>query len=167
MKRYFPLLVVALGLMMGSCGVKRSQATYDFASKVLTANYDGTYVIRVHVKARNAAIAYFTDGRRKAVHEVIFDGIEPGSNGISRLEPLCYDKNALAKHEDFFNAFFSDNGDWSKFASLKDKRTATLKWERNGQQMVETITVTVDRAKLKKYLQQAGIIPQESLYQLQ
>jgi len=166
MKRYFPILLMALVILGSSCGTKRSQASYNYESKVMSSNYDGSYVIRVFVRARNASIA-FTDGQRKAVEEVIFDGVAPASEGISRLDPLCFDKNARAKHEDFFNTFFADKGEWTKFASLKDKRTATTHYERDGKQMLERVTVTVKRAELKKYLQEAGIIPQEYLYQLQ
>lgn len=159
------LMAVAMIAMMASCGSYKSQAHYDAKSKVISANYDGSYVIRVQVKARNAAIA-FDDGQRKAVQEVIFDGVESGSNGVAALQPLCFDKNARVKHEDYFNAFFADKGDWQKYCSLKDKRTATTKYERNGEQMVEMVTVTVKRSELKTRLQADGIIPTENIYEL-
>lgn len=164
-KCYYYLLLIVVAMLGVACGPQRSQASYDFASKVLSTNYDGSYVIRVFVRARNASIA-FTDGQRKVVDEVIFSGVAPASDGVSRLEPLCMDKNARAKNEDFFNAFFADKGDWQKFASLEDKRTGTTHYERDGKQMLERLTVTVKRAELKKYLQDAGIIPVENLYQL-
>ncbi len=159
------LICAILVIVAAGCGVKRSQSSYDYESKVLSANYDGTYAIRVFVRARNAAIA-FTDGQRKAVEEVIFKGVAAGSNGVSRLEPLCYDMNARAKNEDYFNAFFQDGGEWTKYASLKDKRTGTTHYQRNGKQMLEDVTVSVDRANLQKKLQEDGIIPQQNLYQL-
>jgi hypothetical protein len=154
----FSLLIAALAMIFVGCGSKRSQAYYDAPSQVLSANYDGSYVIRVQVRARNASLA-FTDGQRKAVQEVIFDGVKAGSNGISDLKPLCFDKNAREKYEDYWNAFFQDNGAWTQFANLQDKRTATTRYERDGRQMVETVTVTVLRAELKKKLQEDGIIP--------
>lgn len=158
-------ICVAIATLMGACGAQKSQASYDFPSKVLSANEDGTYVIRTQVRARNAAIA-FTDAQRKVVKEVIFKGVQAGSNGISDLKPLCFDMNAEAKYEDYFNAFFSDHGAWRQFASLKDKRTATTTYARNGKQMVETVTVTVNRAELKRQLQADGIIPAQNMYEL-
>jgi hypothetical protein len=152
------LLIAVIAMIFVGCGPKRSQAYYDAPSKVLSANYDGSYVIRVQVRARNAAIA-FTDGQRKAVQEVIFDGVKAGSNGISDLKPLCFDLNAREKYEDYWNAFFQDNGEWTNYASLKDKRTTTTRYQRDGRQMIETVTVTVMRAELKKKLQEDGIIP--------
>lgn len=150
-------------MLFAGCGAKRSQAYYEKPSQVLSANYDGSYVIRVQVRARNAAIA-FTDGQRKAVEEVIFSGVKAGSNGISDLKPLCFDLNAREKYEDYFNVFFQDKGEWTKYASLKDKRTNTTRYQRDGRQMVESVTVTVDRAGLKKRLQEDHIIPMEGRY---
>ena len=157
------LFIALVGMLFIGCGPKRSQAYYDAPSKVLSANYDGSYVIRVQVRARNAAIA-FTDGQRKAVKEVIFSGVKAGSNGISDLKPLCFDKNAQEKYEDYWNVFFQDNGDWTQFASLKDKRLTTTRYQRDGRQMIETVTVTVMRAELKKKLQEDGIIPMGGRY---
>lgn len=156
---YVILLTLLAGmLMMSSCGVKRSQAYYDQATQVLSANYDGSYVLRVPVRARNAAVG-FADAKRQAVHDVIFKGAQAASNGISDLKPLVFDKNAQEKHEDYFNAFFEDNGAWTKYCSLQDRRTNTSSFERTNTQMVQTVTVTVDRAGLKRRLQADGIIP--------
>jgi len=167
MKRNIVFLLMAAAIMatLVGCGAYKSQAHYDQKSKVISANYDGSYVIRVQVKARNAAIA-FDDAQRKAVQEVIFDGVESGSNGVAALQPLCFDKNARVKHETYFNAFFVDKGDWTKYCSLKDKRTATTTYERNGEQMVQMVTVTVNRSELKARLQADEIIPKENIYEL-
>ena len=157
MKR-ISLFIAVTAMILAGCGPKRSQAYYDAPSQVLSANYDGSYVIRTQVRARNAAIA-FTDGQRKAVQEVIFDGAKAANNGVSDLKPLCFDKNAREKYEDYWNAFFQDNGEWTNYASLKDKRTTTTRYQRDGRQMIETVTVTVMRAELKQKLQEDGIIP--------
>lgn len=163
MKKFSLFIAVVAAMLFAGCGAKRSQAYYEKPSQVLSANYDGSYVIRVQVRARNAAIA-FTDGQRKAVEEVIFSGVKAGSNGISDLKPLCFDLNAREKYEDYFNVFFQDKGEWTKYASLKDKRTNTTRYQRDGRQMVESVTVTVDRAGLKKRLQEDHIIPMEGRY---
>ena len=161
-KLSFIIAVVAMVLFAG-CGPRRSQAYYEKPSVVMSANYDGSYVIRVQVRAKDAVLA-FTDGQRKAVEEVIFTGVKAGSNGISDLKPLCFDLNAREKHEDYFNAFFADEGAWTQFANLKDKRVGSTRYQRDGRQMVESVTVTVDRAGLKKKLQADGIIPMEGRY---
>lgn len=153
------IAAIAILLLLAGCGAKRSQAAYDFKSKVLSTNYDGTYVIRTQVRARNAAIA-FTDAQRKVVQEVIFDGVDAGSNGVEALKPILFDMNARRKHEDYFAAFFRDGGDWTKYASLADKRTGTTTYKRNGVQSIETVTVTVDRKALRERLIADGILEQ-------
>lgn len=163
MKKYSLIIAVFAAIFFASCGPKRSQAYYENPSRVLSTNYDGSYVIRVQVRARNAAIA-FTDGQRKAVEEVIFKGVVAGSNGISDLKPLCFDMNAREKHEQYFRAFFMDEGPWTNYASLKDKRTGTTRYQRDGRQMVETVTVSVDRDGLRDRLIADGIIPPEGRY---
>ena len=161
-KLSFLLAVVALTLFAG-CGPKRSQAYYDQPSVVMSAEYNGTYIIRVQVRAKDAVVA-FTEAQRKVVKELIFDGIKAGNAGVSDLKPLCFDKNAQEKEEDYWNAFFSDNGPWKQFTSYKERRVVTTKYERDGRQMIETGTVTADRAGLKKKLQEDGIIPMEGRY---
>lgn len=152
------LTMLAGMLVMSSCGVKRSQAYYDQSTQVLSANYDGSYVLRVQVRARNAAVG-FADAKRQAVRDVIFKGAKAASNGISDLKPLVFDMNAQEKYEDYFNAFFEDKGAWNNYCSLQDRRTNTSSFERTNTQMVQTVTVTVDRAGLKRRLQADGIIP--------
>lgn len=163
MKKLSFLLAAAALMLLAGCGTKRSQAYYAAPSQVLSANYDGTYVIRTQVRARNAAIA-FTDAQRKAMVEVIFDGVRAGNSAVQDLKPLCLDLNGREKHEEYFQVFFKDKGEWTKYAGLQDKRTTTTHYQRDGRQMVETVTVTIDRAGLKKKLQEDGIIPAEGRY---
>jgi hypothetical protein len=163
MKKLSFLIAVAALVLFAGCGAKRSQAYYDAPSKVLSANFDGSYVIRVQVRSRDAVTA-FDDALRKAVKEVIFDGVKSGNNGISDLQPLCFNPNAHEKYEDYWNAFFSDEGPWKQFANYQDRRAVTTRYERDGRQMVETGTVTVFRAALKKKLQEDGIIPKEGRF---
>ena len=154
---FISLLSCMVVLALIGCGAKKSQAAYDFKSKVLSTNYDGTYVIRTQVRARNAAIA-FTDAQRKAVQEVIFDGVDAASNGVEALKPILFDMNARHKYEDYFAEFFRDGGEWTKYASLADKRTGTTTYKRNGVQSIETVTVTVDRKALRERLIADGIL---------
>jgi hypothetical protein len=145
------------------CGSKRSQAYYAAPSQLLSTNYDGSYVIRTQVRSRTAVTA-FTDAQRKAMEEVIFDGVKSGVEGLADLKPLCFDLNAREKHEEYFQVFFSDKGPWTQFASLKDKRPGSTRYQRNGVQMVQTVTVSIDRSGLKRKLQADGIIPAEGRY---
>ena len=163
MKRLPIVLAVLAAIVLAGCGVKRSQAYYDQPSVVLSANYDGSYVIRVQVRSRNAPMS-FADAQRKAVKEVIFNGVKAGSNGMSDLKPLCFDLNAQEKYEDYFNVFFQDKGEWENYVNIKGQRILTNDYQRTISQTVSTMKVTVDRAALKKKLQADGIIPAEGRY---
>ena len=163
MKRLPIVLAVLAAIVLAGCGVKRSQAYYDQPSVVLSANYDGSYVIRVQVRSRNAPMS-FADAQRKAVKEVIFSGVKAGSNGMSDLKPLCFDLNAQEKYEDYFNVFFQDKGEWENYVNIKGQRILTNDYQRTISQTVSTMNVTVDRAALKKKLQADGIIPAEGRY---
>ena len=99
---YIALCTIILSFI--GCGAKRSQAYYNQPSVVLSAHMDGTYVIRVQVRAKDAVVA-FSEAQRKVVKEIIFDGIRAGNAGVSDLKPLCFDKNAREKYEDYWNAF--------------------------------------------------------------
>ena len=163
MKKFSFIIAAFAMICLASCGTKSSQAYYDAPSQLLSSNYDGTFVIRTQVRARNAAIA-FTDAQRKVVQEVIFDGIQSAHSGTEGLKPLCFDKNAKEKHEDYFRVFFQDNGPWKKYVDLRDKRTTTTRYQRDGRQMIETVTVSIDRAALKDRLVADGIIPPGGRY---
>ena len=163
MKKFSLLIAVTAMILFSGCGARRSQAFYNMPSQLLSANYDGSYVIRVQVRAKDGVVA-FKEAKRKAVQEVIFDGVKAANQGVEDLKPLCFDMNAREKYEEYWNAFFSDEGPWQEYASYKDRRVVTTRYERDGRQMIETGTVTVDRAGLKKKLQEDGIIPAEGRY---
>ena len=164
MKRNLLYIVLCtLVLSLASCGAKRSQAFYDQPSRVLSADFNGTYVVRTQVRSKDAVTAFY-DAQRKVVKEIIFDGIQAANNGVSDLKPLCLDMNAQEKYEDYWNAFFSDGGPWKQFTNYSKRRVVITRYERDGRQMIETGTVTVDRAGIKKKLQEDGIIPKEGRY---
>ncbi len=158
MKRLSSILLAVLLVVLAGCGARKSQAYYDAKSKVLSANFDGTYVIRTQVRARNAAIGLFHDAMRKAMQEVIFDGVEAASSGVQPLKPLLFDMNARDKYEDYFNAFFQDKGEWTNYCSLQDKRTGSTRYNRTVAQSVDWVTVTINRAALKQKLIEDGIL---------
>ena len=163
MKKLSYIIAVFAVICLSGCGARRSQAYYDQPSQVMSATAEGTYIIRVQVRAKDAVVA-FKEAQRKVVREVIFDGVKSANSGISDLKPLCFDMNAREKHEDYWNAFFSDEGPWKQFTSYKDRRATSTRYERDGRLMVETGTVTVNRAGIKKKLQEDGIIPREGRY---
>lgn len=158
MKKYLFILASAVvALLFAACGAHRSQAYYDYESKVIQAHGDGSYVIRAWGRGRNAAHKYEV-AQKQALQDVIFSGVQAQSSNIEHLKPLCYDMNAREKYEDYFNAFFAEKGPWKQFIAMKDRRTFTTNRSRTDAQTLGQVTVTVYRADLKRKLQEDGII---------
>ncbi len=151
-------LIPLLGLM--GCGVKSSQAYYSYDSKIISSEKDGTYNIRACGRGRNAVVAY-EEAKKQAVYDVVFNGVVSGNGQINSLRPLMTDMNAKEKYEDYFNAFFADKGAYAQFASLKDRRILSSDWNRNKMQVLAQVSVTVDRAALKKKLIEDNILKTE------
>lgn len=151
-------LIPLLGLM--GCGVKSSQAYYSYDSKIISSEKDGTYNIRACGRGRNAVVAY-EEAKKQAVYDVVFNGVVSGNSQINSLRPLMTDMNAKEKYEDYFNAFFADKGAYAQFASLKDRRILSSDWNRNKMQVLAQVSVTVDRAALKKKLIEDNILKTE------
>lgn len=151
-------LIPLLGLI--GCGVKSSQAYYSYDSKIISSEKDGTYNIRACGRGRNAVVAY-EEAKKQAVYDVVFNGVVSGNGQINSLRPLMTDMNAKEKYEDYFNAFFADKGAYAQFASLKDRRILSSDWNRNKMQVLAQVSVTVDRAALKKKLIEDNILKTE------
>ncbi len=160
MKRllYFSILLIAMTL--AGCGVRSLQAFYNYESKIISTELDGSYNIRAFGRARNAVTAY-DEARKQAVYDMLFNGIQSGNSRVSDLRPLMLEVNAKEKYEDYFNVFFSDGGAYRDFTSLHDTRIITERWHNNRLQVVVQVSITVDRKALKQKLINDNILKTE------
>ena len=105
---------------------------------------------------RDVKIEYtgLRDGE-KLYEEVLFKGITAGDTECSAY-PIVDAPNARQKHEDYFNKFFKDSGNFKKYVDEVDKDL------RNSFQGAGTqtwgIVVQIDRNALKKRMQKDKII---------
>lgn len=160
MKRASLLIaVVGIALLLTSCYANKkhtSEAFYSNKCEYLNTELDGSMTLRAYGQGRNRIDARH-QARKNAVYQVIFEGVYvPNNAAMSR--PLVYEANAHQKYEDFFNDFFTDGGDYTKFVNKKDKKDDTNEKSWGGAQTKISTTVTVERSKLKTYLKQQGII---------
>ncbi|MBQ0096757.1 MAG: hypothetical protein KBS53_03785 [Bacteroidales bacterium] len=153
------LLFFALAIcVFASCHVSyNATAAYsDSPTKFLKLEGDGSITVRASARGRNYKDSWEQAGKR-AVRDIIFKGVDvPGNAFMSK--PLVTEVNAEEKYQDFFNAFFTDNGDYSKFVSDVDRRAASSVETKADAMVKHTITVRVLRAELRHYLVQNGII---------
>lgn len=158
MKRFFGIAVIAiLAIVAAGCGAQKSQAYYDYDSKIIAAHGDGSYTIRAWGRSRNATMSYDA-AQKQALEDVLFKGVRAQSGNLTDLKPLVLEVNARERYEDYFNAFFSDEKNWKPFVSMKDRRTMTSNYKRTDAQTLAQVTVLVYRNELKKKLQNDGIL---------
>lgn len=161
MKKIMNIVLVAMLLLTAGCGSRKSQAYYDYKSKVIGTELDGSYTIRAWGRARNAADAY-VQARKQAVYDVVFNEIQVETGTMAStsgvLRPLLMELNAKQKYEDYFNAFFADKGEFENYCSLKEKRVLSTNYSKTDAQTVAQVTVCVFRSQLKQKLIDDNII---------
>ncbi|MCQ2152934.1 MAG: hypothetical protein MJY70_07810 [Bacteroidales bacterium] len=156
MKRilFFALILCTLS----ACHVSyNATATYSgSATKFMKVEGDGSITVRVSAQGKNYNDAW-EQAEKKAVREAIFKGIEVPNNAYMS-KPLITEVNAEEKYEQFFNVFFMDKGDYSKFVSSEDRRGASTVETKADAMVKQTITVRILRAELKQYLIDHNVI---------
>lgn len=159
MKSYLYIIVsgLMLSICMGGCKSARQidsvYANHSFETKCLSCN-GWQQTVRAWGKGKNKNDALL-NCRRKALEDVLFNGITLGSKECLR-KPLIAEANALKKHKEFFNEFFSDKGEWRRFATeIQSGRSRVVSKDKNVENW-ET-SVSIDLRALSDYLRQNGL----------
>lgn len=155
--RKFLFILVCVATLSGCYTQKPTSVSsyYEAEPEFLNTEYDGAITMRTYGQGKNNRDAH-TQALKNALYVVLFKGVK--SNEPSTMRPLVPEANARDKHEAFFNKFFSDGGPYTRFVSLKDMARNSDVKEYNAIQMKKTLTVTIDKPKLKKYLIKNKII---------
>lgn len=149
-------VMVALAVVLTGCGVTRSTSFYDHKPQLIRSEMDGSCVIRVSAKDRNAAKSML-EARKMAVYEVVFNGVPSATATVNSLKPLILEVNAKDKYQGWFNNFIS-SGEYKKYISVEDKRVASTDFFRNQQRVQCVTNVTVYVPALKDKLREDNII---------
>lgn len=162
MKKIYAIItaVIATALAVTSCHVSKNAVSTAFPSAVQfqKLEMDGSITVRAAGQGRNYRDA-LDQADKLAVKELLFKGINiPGNAFMSK--PLITEVNAEEKYQDFFNVFFTDGGDYLKFVSAEDKRTASTVETKSDNMVKMTATVRVLRAELKQYLIEHNVLKQ-------
>lgn len=127
-----------------------SQAIYTRPSvKCIGVELDGSQTLRVLGYGKNRSDAK-EQAMKNAVWAILFDGIRDGVAGCN-MRPLLTEVNAHERHEDYFNAFFSDDGEYKKYVTLKDTKThsANIMKDKVGYSYEMTIRVLCPQLKTR------------------
>ena len=148
-KILFSLLAVAL-CMPAFAGLRQKQADRDtnqFRYEIECAGnaIQGTYLVKVWTYSKKASVAE-NQCRKNAVHGVIFKGYGGG---------MASNPGAETQHKEYFDSFFSNGGEFQKYASIVEGTTETVKV---GREYKVGVVVSVRKDDLRKALEAAGII---------
>lgn len=138
-----------------------TSAYYDYEAECLGVELDGSQTLRVWGVGRNKKDAV-EQAKKNAVRIVLFKGIQSGLKGCN-TRPVVSEVNAEEKYEEYFNIFFMDGGEYSKYISMKDeKRTSLFKKDKEKEKsqhfLKYGITVRVLRNELKKRMENDNIL---------
>ena len=167
MKPLHHTLLLGLTLSLGtglsltsltSCrsSAKTTQVYAPHFVECMGVEHDGSQTLRVNGTGRNKADAV-EQAKKNAVREVIFKGITHGQQGC-QTRPILSEVNAEERHEDYFNRFFADGGDYANYVTLDDERHRSRDREKAQTFVSRTLTVRVLRPQLKARLQADGLL---------
>lgn len=161
------LILVFISLLaVSSYGQRRAKRIADEDTKnwryeiqCLSVASEGSYIVKIFSFSKNKNVA-IEQSQKNAVHAVIFRGIPQNEIGCVRQPPLARHPNLEEKNRDFFELFFSENGDYKKFVTLTtDGAIAPEDRMRVGKKEYKIgLIVSVDIAGLRNELEAAGVI---------
>ncbi len=154
MKKIFTL--IGCILLLASCASSRSTTQMGPEMRFMGTQLDGSITMRVSAAGRNFSDAV-EQAKKYAVREIIFKGINVPDNTFMS-KPIVTGVNAEEKHQNFFNAFFADGGEYTGFVTSEDKRSGSNRRSKTNVQVRAQTTVRVLRVELKQYLMDNGII---------
>ncbi len=154
------LVVFIFPLFIGCSSPQKNIAgNYTYKTECLGLELDGSQTLKAWGNGRNRLDAV-EQAKKNAVNEVLFNGIYEGKQDCDK-RPLLLEVNARQNHDDYFNLFFADGGEYKNYVSLKDERIfQKVSRDRKGarESVTHGIVVRVLRSELKKKLIQDGII---------
>jgi hypothetical protein len=156
MKFVYTLMV----LLLISCSAqKKISGNYIFKTECIGIEMDGSQTLRAWGKGRNRFDAV-EQAKKNAVNDVLFKGIIDGDQSCEK-RPLVPEVNARQTYSNYFNLFFSDNGEYLKYISLKDEKIKDRIFRDKKiaeQGVVYAVTIRVLRAQLQQRLIKDGIL---------
>ncbi|MBQ8494093.1 MAG: hypothetical protein IJ464_07470 [Alistipes sp.] len=158
MKKIITLVAAVGAMFVVSCNqqVVTTESFHPVKCEFLNAEGDGSITLRAYGQGRHRGDA-IEQARKNAVREVMLVGVNvPGDALMSR--PLITEVNAEEKYAEFLRDFFTDDSDYKKFYTKRDRRHNSNEKHWSGTQMKISTTVRVLRSDLEQYLKDNGII---------
>lgn len=153
------LVVVAL---MTLSGCRSQKEVNPMVGAVTTApvgmaySSDGTLTLRAWGKGATKEAAV-ENAMKEALSELLFNGIKSGPGAEMFRYPLLTDVNARERFSSYFEPFFSDGGEYTKFVREYSANSQLLKTG-GGNLKGYGVVIVIDVSALKKQLRTDGLI---------
>ena len=152
------LMAVFFGTQTVNAAAKKKAnkdtAAWRYEIEYARTGGQGMLVVKVWSYAKKPAVA-IEQGKKNAVHGVIFKGYTSTGGGTVSQRPLVKEPDAANQHSDFFNEFFADGGPYMMYVSGVEGNVETRKV---GKEYKVGVVVTVNKDSLRDALEKAGII---------
>lgn len=158
MNKFFCQLCVLLMVeVLASCGTHKTIAYSKSEPVCIASELDGSYTIRVEGRGKNAVDAY-DDAGKQAVYAILFSDVHWPNSPLKKIDAIFLLKQrAYEQNRPYFDKFFQDGGDYTKYFSMKEKRTSSTIYTKTNSLVVCTTTVCVFRSQLEQRLISDGI----------
>ena len=128
----------------------------QYETECLGVEGDGSQTLRAWGFGKNKKDA-LEQARKNAVYDVIFKGIKAGVAGCN-MRPLINEVNARERHEDYFDRFFMDGGEYKKYVSDADEKRSSKDKAKGKLGVRYGVTVRVLRSELRAKLKADHLI---------
>ena len=151
MKKIILLSITIFSILISCVGSKKVAGNYTYKTECLGVELDGSQTLKAWGNGRNRFDA-IEQAKKNAVRDVLFKGIVDGKTDCD-TKPILFEVNAQANHEDYFNKFFTDKGEYLNYVTLQDERIGQkiLRDRRRARKgATHGVVVRVLRSELKK-----------------
>lgn len=153
-------ILFLISVVLFSCSPQNQVAgNYNFKTECFGIGLDGSQTVKAWGNGRNRWDA-IEQAKKNAVNEVLFKGIYEGKQ-VCEKRPILTEVNARQKNEAYFNKFFADKGEYTKYISLNDERIdSKLSRDRLSARKSVThgVVLRILRAELRQKMIEEGII---------
>jgi hypothetical protein len=153
-KLIYVMFVSGLFSCASTAQVSKNLAFFKYEIECVGTGQDGTALLKVWSYAKRPKVALI-EGKKNAVHGVIFKGYAGGNNCQSQ-QALATDQSVEVQYQDYFKTFFSTNGAYMKYVSASTDETPEL--VKVGREYKVGYIVSVFKDNLRSELEKQGII---------
>jgi len=126
MRQHIFLLTVLTGAtMLLVCGCSNPQrniaGNYTYKTECMGVELDGSVTVKAWGNGRYRFFDAVEQAKKNAIRDVLFSGITEGRQDCNP-RPVLGEVNAQLRHEEYFNRFFADGGEYRQFVNTKDER---------------------------------------------